>query len=103
MKTDYAVRLQQEGHLRQGLLSGLWCEPQWGAGFRVELLREKGIGVSEGGGHRDLADDRCGVVEEGNKRHSPLFVQSTIIYGQGNFISKFFLLFLSSTERMFLS
>lgn len=61
LKTDYAVRLQQEGHLRQGLLSGLWCEPQWGAGFRVELLREKGIGVSEGGGHRDLADDRCGV------------------------------------------
>lgn len=38
---DYVVQLQQEGYPSQGLLSGLWHQPQWGTGFRAELFRDR--------------------------------------------------------------
>lgn len=41
LKTDYAVQLQQEGHLSQGLLGGLWCEPQWEQGSEQSCLENK--------------------------------------------------------------
>jgi hypothetical protein len=47
LKTDYAVQPQQEGYPRQGLLSGLWHEPQWEAGLRAELFRGRCGGVED--------------------------------------------------------